>query len=169
MAVLAVTYLMLMVITGALPEQRQRVAFEARGVLSEPPERVREVVLSTGGEPMRFRRAAGGWTRAEGGVLPVQAASTLSRAVKFMHTSAPVRVFAPGEVAGASPAEFGLDPPRLSVTLSSATGTLLSAHFGDLNADGFLHYMRVDGRDELFLMSRFVAAEWSAVAATQTR
>jgi len=166
-AIFAVAYLVAMVITGALPQQRQRVEFEARGVLEAPPESVQEVVLRSGGAPMRWRRDADGWTRVGGSVLPAQAASTLSRAVKFMHTSAPVRVFQPSDVAGSSPAEFGLQQPRLSVELFSASGPALAADFGDLNADGFLQYMRVRGREQLFLMSRFVGAEWSAVAATQ--
>ena len=41
---------------------------------------------------------------------------------------------------------------------------MLAAHFGGRNPDDFLQYVTVDGRRELFLLSRFVGQEWDAVA-----
>lgn len=166
-AFLAVAYLAVMTYTGARPQQRQFVENRARGVLETAPDNVRAVVLKSGGTELRFRRGDGGWTREPGGAaLSSQADSTLSRAVKFMHTATPVRILAPEELSGASLAAFGLKTPRLTVELSSGSDTLLEAGFGDANTDGFLQYMTVKGRPELFLMSRFVGAEWLSVADT---
>ena len=62
----------------------------------------------------------------------------------------------PEEVADTGPAEFGLDPPRLSIALEDARGAVLEADFGAHNTDGLLQYMRLRDRAELYLMSGFV-------------
>jgi hypothetical protein len=161
----AVAYLAVMLATGALPRSRQVVEFEAHGVLAQPPEQVSRAVLRARGSRFVFLRAAGGWSREDGtGPLPAPVAGALERAVKFMHTSAPVRVFAAGEIADPTSAQFGLDRPQVAIALYGAPGLMLEAEFGSLNADGFLQYMRVPGRDQLYLMSRFVGAEWASVA-----
>jgi hypothetical protein len=50
LAAVALGYLAAMVLTGAQPVHRQRVAFEAKGVLATPPERIRRVEISRGAE-----------------------------------------------------------------------------------------------------------------------
>ncbi len=47
LALLAVGYLVAMVVTGALPRQRQLVEFEARGLMREPPESVVRVEVTS--------------------------------------------------------------------------------------------------------------------------
>jgi hypothetical protein len=167
-ATLAVAYLVAMLMSGALPRNRQLIEFEARGVLVQAPQQISSVLLQDQHGPRRFTRRGDEWVRdADRQALATRDAATLSQAVKFMHTSAPVRVFQAQDIARSSMSEFGLETPRFSVTLSDANGVVLEADFGSMNTDGFLQYMRVRGRDELFLISRFVGAEWSAVAATQ--
>ena len=62
------------------------------------------------------------------------------------------------------PHEYGLARPVVSIALFEGSRPILSAHFGARNPDGYLQYVRLDGRPELLLLSRFVGAEWQAVA-----
>jgi hypothetical protein len=165
LAALALTYLVVMLMTGALPERRQLVESEADGVLGRAPESITRVTVVADGRSTAFLRQTNGWT-VEGGATAAEAplARALDRAVKFMHTANPVRVLEPAELADTGPAEFGLDRPRLSITLADASGVVLGADFGALNTDGLLQYMRLEDRDELYLMSGFVGKEWETVA-----
>lgn len=164
-AVLATGYLVLMVVVGALPEQRQLVKFEAKGVMQIPPERIGTVALRAGQRSAVFTRTPdGGWARDNGAALDPALAKRLSLAVQFMNTSGPVRVLQPAEFQGTNPHEFGLDQPRFSIALFEGSRPVLTAHFGGRNPDDFLQYVKVDGRPELFLISRFVGNEWEAVA-----
>jgi hypothetical protein len=165
LAALALTYLVAMLMTGALPERRQLVESEAHGVLGRAPESITRVTVVADGKSTAFLRQTHGWT-IEGSATAAEAprARALDRAVKFMHTANPVRVLEPAELEDTGPAEFGLDRPRLSVTLADASGVVLAADFGALNTDGLLQYMRLKDRAELYLMSGFVGKEWETVA-----
>jgi len=164
-AALAVGFLVLMVVVGALPEQRQFVKFEAKGVMQLDPERISTVALSAGQRSAVFMRTPdGGWARDNGTQLDPVVAKRLSMAVQFMNTSGPVRVLEPAEYQGTNPREFGLDNPQLSIALFEGSSPVIAAHFGGRNPDDYLQYMTVDGRRELFLLSRFVGQEWEAVA-----
>ena len=159
-------YLAAMVISGALPQQRQLVKFEAKGVMTLPPQRIARVDLIRGGNNVSFVRSGdSGWIREDNKApLPKAIAEKLSLAVQIMNTSGPVRVMEATEHRGTDPREFGLDKPRLSITLSEGAVPVLRAHFGGLNPDKFLQYMAVDGRQEVFLMSLFVGQYWSDLA-----
>jgi hypothetical protein len=164
-AVAAIGYLVVMVVTGALPQSRQRVQFEAKGVMALAPERIVRVDLVRGSDRAALVRDAGGaWTRQGGGALDAPLAAKLALAVQYMHTAAPVRVLTPAELAGADARAFGLDRPALAVGLYAASGPVLSARFGARNPDDMLQYMAIDGRTDVVLMSRFVGEEWRAVA-----
>jgi hypothetical protein len=161
----AFAYLAAMVISGALPEQRQLVKFEAKGVMTLAPERIARVDLVRGGKTVTFVRSGDtGWIREDKGPLPKGLAEKLSLAVQIMNRSGPVRVMEAGEHRGVYPREFGLDKPQLSITLSEGTVPILRAHFGGLNPEKFLQYMAVEGRQEVFLMSLFVGQYWSDIA-----
>ena len=161
----AIGYLVAMMITGALPQQRQRVQFEAKGVMQFAPERVERVELVRGRDLAAFLRGPGsGWTREGAGALAPPLAERLSMAVQLMHTAGPVRVMEPAEFRGTDPREFGLDQPVLSIALHADSARALRAQFGGRNPEDMLQYMVVEGRAELFLMSRFVGQEWLAVA-----
>jgi len=161
----AFAYLAAMVISGALPEQHQLVKFEAKGVMTLPPERISRVELVRGGKTAEFVRSGdSGWIREDKGPLSKDLAEKLSLAVQIMNRSGPVRVMEPAEHRGIDLREFGLDKPRLSITLSEGTVPVLRAQFGGLNPEQFLQYMAVDGRHEIFLMSLFVGQYWSDIA-----
>jgi len=162
-ALASIGYLCAMVVGGALPELRNRVKFEARGVMTVAPERIDRVEIERGSMRVALiRTSSGGWSRAGGDALSVRLAAQVSLAVQYMHTSAPVRAMSADEIRGIAPAEFGLAPPALSVTLFAGPEPVLQARFGARNAEDLLQYMTLAGRDGLYLMSRFVGQQWDA-------
>ena len=169
-AVVALGYLIAMVVTGALPENRQVVQFEAAGVLNQTPESITRVTLVTQDGSYVFERRDSDWVNANGKkALDSQAGKLLDRALKIMHNSKPVRVLEHKDIADTSPAEFGLEQPRLSVAMETVDGVVLAVKFGNSNTDGILQYMSARGSDKLYLMSDFVGKGWEQVAETQKR
>lgn len=161
----AVAYLAVMAYSGALPQRAQHVKFEARGLLVEEPRRVESVVLSRSGTTRTFVRDGGRWQ--EGGrALAEPAAAALEEAVKFMHTSAPVRSIALKDVDAKDASGYGLAPPRFTVRLTVGGAAVLDAGFGGANPAGRLSYVGVIGRDQLYLLSHFVAEQWDKVFAS---
>lgn len=164
-AVGAVVYLAVMAYSGALPQRAQHVKFEARGLLVEDPQRVESVVLSRSGTTRTFVRAGGQWQ--EGGrALAEPAAAALEEAVKFMHTSAPVRNIALKDLEAKDAAGYGLAPPQFTVRLTVGGAAVLDAGFGGTNPAGRLSYVGVIGRDQIYLLSQFVAEQWDKVLAS---
>jgi hypothetical protein len=170
-ALASIAYLVAMVIGGALPELRSRVKFEAQGVMTLPPERIDRVEIERGATRVALARTSGGgWSRQGGEVLSVPVAAKVSLAVQYMRTAGPVRVMTAEEIRGIAPAEFGLAPPELSVALFAGPEQVLRARFGARNAEDLLQYMTLDGRDGMYLMSRFVGQQWDAsIEAVQPR
>jgi hypothetical protein len=165
LALLAVAFIVAMVLTGSLPETRQLAKFEPRGVLMVSPEQVRRVELTIGEHTATFVRAPNQrWVRSGS-----QEAATdelidhLNLAVLVLHTSGPVRVMSRDDYRGVALQEFGLEWPRYSVTLSDAQGVLLEARFGAHNPQEMLQYVQLKGRDEVYLLSRFVGQAWEHI------
>jgi hypothetical protein len=157
-------YLCAMVIGGALPELRSRVKFEVQGVMTVAPERIDRIELERGATRVALSRtASGGWAGEGGGVLALPVVAKAALAVQYMHTSGPVRVMTDPEIHGIAPAEFGLAPPRLSVTLFAGPQRVLEARFGARNAEDVLQYMTIAGKEGMYLMSRFVGQQWEAL------
>jgi hypothetical protein len=158
----AVIYILIMLRTGSLPETRQLVKFEAKGVLTVPPDQVRRVALTIGAHTATFVRLANAtWVLGEKhDAVSGDLLAHLREALLVMHTSGPVRVIHPDEYKETTLREFGLVQPRFSVVLSDAEHTLIEAHFGAYNPQDVLQYMQITGRDEVYLMSRFVGGAW---------
>jgi hypothetical protein len=162
-AVLALAYLVAMVVSGAQPVHRQLVKFEAKGVMSIEPEAVQRITLGGGGRQVVLtRRGEGGWAREAGGAVEGAAATHLDTAVKMLHRSGPVREITAEELSGVDTRPFGLDEPVVAATLAGPDGRALTVRFGAINPEGFLQYMRIDGDPKVYLMSRFIGAEWAA-------
>jgi hypothetical protein len=157
----AVGVLVAMVASGRLRENQQLVRTTAAGVLTERPVEIDRIELRRGSERWSFVRASDGWRRATGDA-PVSAslAGHLNDSIKFMHVSAPVRVMEPPEWTPVGLGEFGLDPPGFVATLYRGETRVLEAAFGAVNPQQVLQYMRLTGRDQVYLMSRFIGAEW---------
>jgi hypothetical protein len=164
-AAAAFAFLVVMVISGALPEQRQLVKFEAKGIMKLEPDRISRVELhQSERKAVLLRTPDGGWATQGGNALSAEMAKKLSLAVQFMNTAGPIRVMEPEDLAGTNLRDFGLDQPRLTFTLFADAQPVLGARFGAHNPEDTAQYMTVDGRKELFLMSRFVGQEWESVA-----
>jgi len=162
LALVALAYLAAMVVTGAQPVQRQLVKFEAKGVLQVEPEAVQKVALGRGGQQLVLVRSGSGWALEPGGAVEGAAATHLDTAVKMLHRSPPVREIAAAELAGVDTRPFGLEEPLVVATLAGPGGKAMTVRFGALNPEGFLQYARIDGDPKVYLMSRFIGAEWLA-------
>jgi hypothetical protein len=162
LATMALAWLVAMVVTGAQPVQRQLVKFEAKGVLPIEPEAVQRVVLGREGREVIVVRRGEGWALDGGGAVEDVAATHLDTAVKMLHRSGPVREIAAGELSGVDTRPFGLEEPMVVATVAGADGKALTVRFGAINPEGFLQYMRIDGDPTVYLMSRFIGAEWIA-------
>ena len=162
-AVLAVGVIIALASYGRRPDP-SLAPFEAAGVmLLIPPESITEVVVSEGERRWRFERASpNGWAAA-GSPLGESVGARLDSGLRFLHVSAPQRVLQPQEVAGISPSEFGLEPPRYSVSVRSPAAAPFNIDFGALSPQGPAQYACVTGRDEILLLPSFVGEQWESV------
>ena len=163
-AATALAYLIAMAIAGALPQQKQLVKFEARGIMKLAPESIDRVKIQVGTRSATLLREGDGWKVEGASPIAPELGKRVSLAVQFMNTAAPLRMLDAPELTGSNPREFGLDPPRLRGTLYRDGEPILGAAFGSHNPDDTAQYMNLEGKPELYLMSRFVGQEWEAVA-----
>jgi hypothetical protein len=159
-ALVAVAVLTAMVVSGQLRESKQFVKFVPAGVMPEEPGEIDRVEMATGSRRWVFVRGPDGWRAAGGGAAPAPLAAHLEDSIKFMHVSAPIRVMEREEWSSVGLGEFGLDPPGYSTTLYRKGEAVLAAEFGAPNPQQVLQYMKLGGRDQLYLMSRFIGEEW---------
>ena len=142
--------------------------FTPAGVLADwPLAQVREVAVDAGAKYRVFRPdAEGSWRTGRGGA-PVSAdlAGNIGTGLTLLHNSAPQRTLEPSDLADRPLGEYGLAPPRLTVTVRSAGGDSVTIEFGAANPLGLARYVRVAGRPEVLLLSSFVAEAWERVAA----
>ncbi len=161
----AVGFLLVMMGSGRTRPMQSLVAFEAAGLMRETPDQIDGVALEASGRRLIFARRQGGWqltTSPE--TLASGTAAHLEASLKFMHAAAPVRVMSRDEYQAGAIAEYGLDPPRYVISLQRGDATVLAASFGARNPQNVLQYVRVAGRDELYLLPVFVGHEWEQVA-----
>jgi hypothetical protein len=164
-AAAALAYLVAMTVAGALPQHKQLVKFEAKGVMKLAPETIDRVRIDAGPRSIVLLRRSDGWVAKDGAPLDAALARRVSMAVQFMNTAAPLRMMDAPELTGSNPREFGLEPPRVRATLFRGDEVVLGPIFGAHNPDDTAQYMGLEGRPELYLMSRFVGQEWEDVAA----
>jgi hypothetical protein len=166
-ALLAVGFLVAMTLSGRLRESGQLVRFVAAGVLPETPAQVDRVELAARSRRWVFTRTVGGGWQMGPGPRPVarSLATHLDDSIKFMHVSAPIRVMERTEWAEHGLREFGLDPPAYSAALFGGGRRLLAVGFGSPNPQKVLQYMRIEDREQVYVMSRFLGQEWERVLA----
>jgi len=160
-ALFAVGILAAMVVSGRLPEGKQFVKFAPAGVMPLDPREIDRVEVATPSGRFAYDRRADGWRRAADGAPVSSAMAThLDDSIKFMHVSAPIRVMDRAEWAPVGLREFGLDPPGYTARLYRRGAAVLGAEFGAPNPQKVLQYMKLEGRDQVYLMSRFIGEEW---------
>jgi hypothetical protein len=158
----SIGFLIVMALSGGPRESGQLVGPSGTGLMATAPEEVDRVDIESETRRLVLVRAGGRWRSQERDV-PQPVAERLRMSLRFMHVAEPVRVLARDEWEAARARDFGLDPPHYSVVLSQGGRPLLAARFGAPNPQAVLQYARVDGRDVLYLMPRFVGREWEAV------
>jgi len=136
--------------------------FRPAGVLATwPIEQVTFVEVGTATKRRSFRRSPGGAWRSDatGTATTADLDERIERGLNLLHNSGPQRT----DLAGAQLAEFGLAPPRLTVTarMGSVGSTI---EFGDTNPLGLERYVRIVGRGGILLLPSFVADAWEPVA-----
>ena len=142
-------------------QQAQFVAFAAEGVLAAEPAAVQGLTLRLGAQGLALQRVGEGWS-VEGEPLPPALLPRVNLAVKFLHTAKPVRVLEGADLQEVDTAALGFDDQSLSVRVQIDRAEL-TLSFGKPTPEGSLQYLRVDGENKVYLMSRFVGEEWEAV------
>jgi hypothetical protein len=141
--------------------------FVPAGVLADwPIARIGEITVDDGTGSRVFRRdAAGIWREAGGDASSADLSQAIESGLRLLHNSAPQRVLEVGALADLPLTEFGLAPPRLTVTVRREWGDSVAIEFGATNPLGLARYARVAGRPEVVLLSSFVAEAWERLAA----
>jgi hypothetical protein len=133
-------------------------------MLSIAPDTVLEVVVSRGQRRWRFERTRPDvWAATKGPPLAESVGTRLNTGLRFLHVSTPQRVLQPDEVAGISPSEFGLAPPRYSVSIRATGAPPFEIEFGALSSQGLAQYARVTGHAEILLLPSFIGEQWESV------
>lgn len=133
---------------------------QVRGILTVPADQVARIQVSAGEKDLVFRHPSeGGWL--VNGVETEKALSAhVDAALRMLNVSSPPRVLKPGEYSAAQVADFGLDPPRLLVSVVAKTGKTSSVAFGEPTPAQNAQYVRVIGQPDIYLMPRYVGVEW---------
>jgi hypothetical protein len=160
-AALAAGFIGLLAFHGERPEPGL-ARFAPAGLLADwPVQQVRSVEVSAGAQHRSFRRNPDGGWRSEdaGAAIAADLTETIEAGLTLLHNSAPQRT----DLVSEQLAEFGLEPPRLTVTARMTGGASITIGFGGTNPLGLERYARIAGRTEILLMPGFVADSWELV------
>ncbi|MFL5281248.1 MAG: DUF4340 domain-containing protein [Rhodopila sp.] len=133
---------------------------ENKGILTVPADQVARIQASIGGKDLVFQhRPEGGWL--VNGVETEKAVSAhVDAALRMLNVTTPPRILKPGDYSAVQAADFGLDPPRLLVSVVAKTGKTSNVAFGETTPAQNAQYVRVIGQPNLYLLSRYVGVEW---------
>jgi hypothetical protein len=133
--------------------------FIPKGLMTIPIENVREIDVAAPRGHWHFVRTQDGW-RVTQGIAAAGFEARLDSALKLLRNSGPDRVLTEAEIARTGPAQFGLAPPRLRITVSGPDASVFAISFGVTNPMGLSRYARLDGSSHIALLPTFVAEEW---------
>jgi Domain of unknown function (DUF4340) len=159
-AAAALGYLLAMVATGRLDSHGHFNVADQTGLLREPSAAVTLIDFMRGERVIHLVKRAGSWQRDDGTDYHAHLLEHLVQAIGLMHTARPVRELP--QIDAAKLADYGLQPPRLTVRLRNDVGVLLEFELGGVNPDGILRYLRVGG--SAYLVSGFVGEAWEHLA-----
>lgn len=151
-------------LSGHWPGSSALVRPKAEGIVPLAPDRVARVEISTGEKEVLFRHRPGGGWLANGGETQKAVSEHVDAALRMLNVSNPTRVLQRGEYDAARVADFGLDPPRMLVSVVSDSGKTSSVSFGETTPAQNAQYVRVIGQPNLYLLSRYVGVEWELAA-----
>jgi hypothetical protein len=134
---------------------------DAKGVLALPAALTTRIELGAGDKDVVVLEhpPGGGWA-VDGGEAAPAIAQHIDAALRMLNVSKPLRTLKPGEYTAAQVAEFGLDPPRMRISLFAADGKADTVILGEATPAQNAQYVRVIGRPDLYLLQRYVGVEW---------
>lgn len=130
-----------------------------QGIVSLPADLVSHIELSAGDTEILFQHQRTGWL-VNGAETERAVSDHIDTALRMMNVSNPMRVLKPGEYTTTELADFGLDPPRLLVSIATTSGQTRGVTFGETTPAQNAQYARVIGQPNLYLLSRYVGVEW---------
>jgi hypothetical protein len=151
-------------LTGRWPRDTSLEQVTGKGILPLASTAIAKVEISGGDKEIAFEhRPSGAWVL-RGEAIPMPIAEHVEAAIRFLNVSNPRRIFKQGDYDARKIAEFGLDPPRMLVTLVRANGKAQSLTFGETTPAGNSQYVRIVGKPNVYLLSRYVGMEWQIAA-----
>lgn len=164
LAAASASLIVALALTGQRPSPGL-VPFQAAGLMVDiAPHRVRDVEIHGPHGSRRFaRRDDGRWTRTDGEAAAGDLHERIEAGLKFLHVTAVERTLSPEEVP--APADFGLEPPRVTVVARAEGAAAFTIHFGGTNPLGLARYARVEPRADVVLLPAHAADAWDQVAA----
>ena len=147
-------------VTGHWPSDAPRTRLEAGGILPIAGEPMGYIEYSAGEQRTRFsREGREGWA-VDGTAADPAIAGHIDTALRLLKTSAPRRVLAADEYDPRQLTAYGLEPPRLALSVADKGGSIARFEFGEVTPARNAQYVRIAGRPELYLLPRDVGAEW---------
>ncbi len=165
---LATALIVALALSGHPPGGGGLIRFEPTSILDDIPSHADGIELVTRGVTLRLRRSTSNhwiYEARSDAPTPDVVNQRVATALHFLQVSGPSRTIDLSESSSASLAQFGLAPARCSVSLFVDGKPVSVLEFGGLNPPKTAQYMRVLGRNKLYLMPLHVGAQWEAVAA----
>jgi hypothetical protein len=169
-AIAALVFLVGLALHGERPEAGL-APFKPAGLMTAfAPEEAREVEIADAGEIWRFRREGRTWRAAEAPhAVPTDAGQRIDTALRLLRDSGPLRMLSPDEIGPAPPADYGLGPQALRVTVRGPDGATFAIRFGARNPLGAARYAQVEGMGGVPLIAAYVAETWQQAIGTASR
>jgi hypothetical protein len=148
-------------LTGEWPTSGWLVHPGVKGILDLPSAQVRRLEISAAEKDVVAfeHRASGGWL-VNGDETEPAIAQHVDRALRMLNVSNPTRTLKPDEYNATDVATFGLDPPRMVVSVFASDGKANAVAFGEATPAQNAQYVRVIGRPNVYLLPHFVGVEW---------
>jgi hypothetical protein len=148
-------------LTGEWPTSGWLVHPGVKGILDLPSAQVTRVEINAAEKDVVAfeHRASGGWL-VDGEETELAIAQHVDSAVRMLNVSNPTRTLKPDEYNATDVATFGLDPPRMVVSVFASDGKANAVAFGEATPAQNAQYVRVIGRPNVYLLPHFVGVEW---------
>jgi hypothetical protein len=147
-------------LTGRWPRSSSLEQVTGNGILSLSADEVARIAVTAGNQTIVFKHpSTNRWLVGDAEIAPAVWAH-VAEAIHFLNVSTPRRVLEPGEYDAKKIAEFGLDRPRILVSLVAEDGKASNVAFGEPTPAENSQYVRVLGRPKVYLLSHYVGVEW---------
>ncbi len=149
-----------MSLTGRWPVDAPLTPAVPNGILSVPVDQVARIEIAAGDKRFALgRNPAGGWL-VNGSASEATASAHIDTALRLLKVSAPKRVFEATEYGPRQVVEYGLDPPRVLISVVETGGKTTRVELGEQTPGQNSQYARLIGQSSLYLLSRDVGEEW---------